>query len=161
MKHSRGTATMFSQFFPLWNLPPKAKAFIHLRNWNVCCWVGVAYFEGDLRIFPFDKTVNIFILCHIAKYIIEVCNTTKICFCYPFVRILDSGRFRIWNKISALFGILWRFLSENCGRVYVYQALQATKDKLKSHRCNELEKNGKVIQPHLEMHTTHIMEKNG
>ena len=48
-----------------------------------------------VRIFPFDKTVNIFILCHIAKYIIEVCNTTKICFCYPFVRILDSGRFRI------------------------------------------------------------------
>ena len=114
-----------------------------------------------VRIFPFDKTVNIFILCHIAKYIIEVCNTTKICFCYPFVRILDSGRFRIWNKISALFGILWRFLSENCGRVYVYQALQATKDKLKSHRCNELEKNGKVIQPHLEMHATHIMKKNG
>ena len=42
-----------------------------------------------VRIFPFDKTVNIFILCHTAKYIIEVCNTTKICFCYPFVRILD------------------------------------------------------------------------
>ena len=60
MKHSRGIATMFSQFFPLWNLPPKAKAFIHLRNWNVCCGVGVAYFEGDLRIFPFDK-----ILCNL------------------------------------------------------------------------------------------------
>ena len=92
------------------------------------------------------------VLCHIAKYIIEVCNMFAILF-------------RIRNAISTFY---WDFVSKSCsfGRLvfelrksFCLQSLQATEDKLKSHHCNELEKNSKVIQPHLEMNASLIMTK--